>query len=415
MTLMGKSWARTVASCLVPFAFFLVVDGLFFSVPFTADHFPVSLDFAFAPVICLYLGWPAMVGCGAAEAIVCLVTPGVVFDPPLWFLGIAIYLCLPYLLWYLVHRKSEDPFPRCSRAGDLASLFGFLILATILYAFAMAGSASAVDSGDYAWAVLTDAMIMMSITLTLGIMLMLWFVASPIEPRAPRWVTVPYEQAASLSLTQRIVLVFSALASVSLMGLLLSLYVFIYPSDSTDPIDFLELIAAGLLLADVLVALLWLFGVLTINYLQSRFTIPIERLSETTRAFPADMANYQRAVDDGLGGEALAEAKAKAEDPVSMERLKPSGEVAYLVEDTDTMRASMVSYLDEVRSVTAENERVKAELDIASQIQQGAVPHDFSEIWSQLGVQVAASMTPARDVEAATSTTPSRWIRPTWA
>ncbi len=391
--------ARMAIIALVTFLVFFLIDGRFFANDFLAEHFSVSPLFAFAPIVCLYLGWPAMVGCVVAESIVCLSTGVTIFDPGIWVAGLIFYVVIPYLLWYATNASARDPYPRCSRAGALAKLFWILILANIVYAiFASISAVQMNVANGYAWSVLSEFLMMTSITLTLGIVLLIALEASPLAPLPASWITVPYRQRRSLSLTQRIVLVFAALATVVLLGLILSFYVFIYSEEEGGAESIVELITASLVLGDVVIIVLWTFGVLVIRYLQTRFTIPIERLSETTRAFPRQMADYQTAVDEGVRGEALAEARAEAEDPVDMGDLKPSGEVAYLVEDTDTMRASMVRYLDEMRSVTAENERVKAELEIAKGIQQSAVPHDFTELESELGVQIAASMTPARDV-----------------
>ncbi len=391
--------ARFAIYAFVPFLVFFLIDGRFFASDFLAEHFSVSPFFSFAPIVCLYLGWPAMVGCTVAEAIVCLSTGVTVFDPGVWFAGILVYVFLPHFLWYAVNASSADPYPRCSRAGALAKLFWILILANLAYSLVAGFSATQMNiASGYAWGVMSEFLMMTSIALTLGIVLLIALEASPLTPIPASWIVVPYQQRRSLSLTQRIVLVFAALATVVLFGLILSMYVFIYPEGENGAESIIELVVASFILGDVIIVVLWSFGILVIRYLQTRFTIPIERLSETTRAFPQEMADYQKAVDAGVAGDALAEAKARAEDPVDMGDLKPSGEVAYLVEDTDTMRASMVSYLDEMRSVTAENERVKVELETAKGIQQGAVPHDFAELDKDLGVQVAASMTPARDV-----------------
>ena len=392
------SVGRTVCACLIPFAIFLVLDGWFYSSPFNAEHFGASIIFSFAPVVCLYLGWPAIVGCAAAEAVVCLSTQVTVFDPALWLAGVVIYVALPYVLWYLIFWRAEDPYPRFDRASSVAWALVLLFISALVFGF-LAGASAATANPDngYAWAVIDLLMPMSAITLTVGIVLGILFEASPIAPRAPLWIREPYRQRPMLSLTQRIVFVFAVLAAVTVLGLLAGFMAFVY--DPSDPdADFLSIMMGSLLIGDVVIFILWIFAIFTIAYIQSRFTMPIERLSAATRAFPEEMGAYQRAEEEDAAPDVLAEAKARAAQPVDMSGLRPSGEAAYLVEDTDTMRAELVRYLDEMRSVTAENERVRAELDIASQIQQGAVPHDFAELDRELHVQVAASMFPARDV-----------------
>ena len=72
-----------------------------------------------------------------------------------------------------------------------------------------------------------------------------------------------------------------------------------------------------------------------------------------------------------------------------------SDELAELRDTMADMEQNINKSMKEIRLVSAEKERIAAELDIASQIQQSALPTDFS---INENVDLCASMTPAKEV-----------------
>ncbi len=395
----GSSVARVVATIVVTFLLYLVVTWLFYLVPGHPPTFPRSpLQFV-SPIICLYLGWPAIAGCMGAEVVLLL------FAQPLgpaafWIaLGVEFVVnALPYVGWYAIFGRGDHPYPRLERAIELMVVLALLACVSLIWAtvvtaflFEEAQGSSVLDLWTFCFFITFD------LASILGTLLLLWLDRSAIVPRAPRFVRARFEQRPRMNLTQRLILVCTLFMTLMVV---FSFPPYLAGADlaALTYFDITVMLVSNFLYAGETACLLWIFVCGVLWYLERRFTRPIEVLAHATRRFPEALSDYQAATEEGKDAAHIEEAKRAAEAPVPLEGLEPSGEVADLVADTDTMRASIVSYLDELKAVTSENERVKAELDIASQIQQGAVPHDFAEIDSRLCVQVAASMTPARDV-----------------
>ena len=73
-------------------------------------------------------------------------------------------------------------------------------------------------------------------------------------------------------------------------------------------------------------------------------------------------------------------------------------ELLDLARSIDSMEADMLSYIDNLTAITAEKERVSAELAIASNIQKDALPDTFPAFPDRNEFDIYASMDPARGV-----------------
>ncbi len=69
-----------------------------------------------------------------------------------------------------------------------------------------------------------------------------------------------------------------------------------------------------------------------------------------------------------------------------------------LAASIDTMETDMVSYIDNLTDVTAEKERIGAELSLASTIQENSIPNKFPAFPDRKEFDIFASMDPAREV-----------------
>ena len=69
-----------------------------------------------------------------------------------------------------------------------------------------------------------------------------------------------------------------------------------------------------------------------------------------------------------------------------------------LAQSVDTMEEEMVSYIDNITKITAEKEKLGAELTIASQIQQSSLPNPEGAFKDRDDFEVYASMDPAKEV-----------------
>ncbi len=73
-------------------------------------------------------------------------------------------------------------------------------------------------------------------------------------------------------------------------------------------------------------------------------------------------------------------------------------EIANLADSIDKMESEMVSYMDNLAAVTAEKERIGAELSFARTIQANSVPNDFPAFPERRDFGIYASMSPAKEV-----------------
>ena len=73
-------------------------------------------------------------------------------------------------------------------------------------------------------------------------------------------------------------------------------------------------------------------------------------------------------------------------------------EIEILSDSMVIMNRKLKGYVKENEAITAEKERVKAEIDTASRIQSAMLPSVSSEIFSRKEFDIYADMTPARDV-----------------
>lgn len=73
-------------------------------------------------------------------------------------------------------------------------------------------------------------------------------------------------------------------------------------------------------------------------------------------------------------------------------------EISELARSIETMETDMVSYMKHLTEATAEKERMRAELSLASTIQENALPNRFPAFPGRKDFDIHASMTPAKEV-----------------
>ncbi len=73
-------------------------------------------------------------------------------------------------------------------------------------------------------------------------------------------------------------------------------------------------------------------------------------------------------------------------------------EISNLAFSIDTMEQDMVNYIDNLTAITAEKERMGAELSLARSIQENSIPSIFPAFPERTEFDIYASMTPAREV-----------------
>lgn len=85
----------------------------------------------------------------------------------------------------------------------------------------------------------------------------------------------------------------------------------------------------------------------------------------------------------------------KAETSDELENIKTRDEIEILAQSVFSMEKDIQAYIDNIREMTAENERVETELNIAANIQKNLLPTDFP---ASNAYELYASMKPAKEV-----------------
>ena len=78
--------------------------------------------------------------------------------------------------------------------------------------------------------------------------------------------------------------------------------------------------------------------------------------------------------------------------------IKTADEMQDLAEEIESMENDIVNYIDDIRTITAEKERISAELDVAAKIQSDMLPSDFPPFPDRKEFDIYATMAPAKVV-----------------
>ena len=80
------------------------------------------------------------------------------------------------------------------------------------------------------------------------------------------------------------------------------------------------------------------------------------------------------------------------------EKIKNRDEIGVLADSIDTMEERVQNYVEDLTKITAEKERIGAELDMAARIQASMMPSDFPAFPDRSEFSLYATMHPAREV-----------------
>ncbi len=121
----------------------------------------------------------------------------------------------------------------------------------------------------------------------------------------------------------------------------------------------------------VLVAVTWYF------YLRYQVVNPLQRVVTEAERF----AKQASAPEKPLG-----------------RKLSRIYEIASLAKSIDNMEKETLEYIENLKNVTSERERISAELNLASQIQENSIPRNFPAFPDRKEFDLYANMTPAKEV-----------------
>ena len=142
-----------------------------------------------------------------------------------------------------------------------------------------------------------------------------------------------------------------------------------------DRADYMRTVILIMGIAVIVLIAIILFGV------AKALIKPINMLSEATRSFVQDRSDEQE--DDSA---------------ISRLNIRTGDEVEILCDSVKQMESDINRYIANLTAVTAEKERIGAELSIASQIQADMLPRIFPAFPERPEFDIYASMTPAKEV-----------------
>ncbi len=127
------------------------------------------------------------------------------------------------------------------------------------------------------------------------------------------------------------------------------------------------------------VVIVLVLGLLLGIHAKKTIASPIEKLTEATDRFGQDEATYNK------------------ENIVNLD-IHSGDEIEALYQSTRFMQESLIDYMENLTAVTAEKERIGAELDVATRIQASMLPSLFPAFPERHDFDIYASMDPAKEV-----------------
>lgn len=367
--------------CIGCAVLYFAVLQVFLEIPLFNTDTQVRPASGLGPVLGLFFGVPGILGSAfgnLASDVLYESDPAVLAA---YFAIQVVYNAVPYLIWYAVMRKSDHPFPRLDSSASIAlfmalALIDATVVSVLLVPFEF-DTMVAFDIHLIRW--LNNVIFLVY----LGIPLLIALDRLPFRPSAPPWIRQRYRQRTTMNLSQRATFAVTFGAACVILVLIGISYA---PRFFETDADFAQLIGSIYLMAAALTAIVFAPLLYVVHMLEIRFTRPIEVLTEASRTFVEQVAAYE------------PEHGALAVSDIDLEGTAPRREMGELVASTNKMRADLARYIGELSEATAERERAAAELDIASTIQHGAVPHDFSSFSERYQLDVAGFMRTAKEV-----------------
>lgn len=137
-------------------------------------------------------------------------------------------------------------------------------------------------------------------------------------------------------------------------------------------------------LALSMTSLMVLLGALMVWYSRRQIVVPVQKLTQAAEGF----LRSEKENDDG--GSTLSE-------PMELD-IHTGDEIETLYHTIRTMEININEYTQDLMAVTAEKERIGAELNVATKIQSDMLPSIFPAFPERHEFEIYATMTPAKEV-----------------
>ena len=111
-------------------------------------------------------------------------------------------------------------------------------------------------------------------------------------------------------------------------------------------------------------------------YMKRHFVVPLIQIRENVTEFAAG----------------------ETKEAIPLDHIRTNDEIQELAESVHGMEKDIVKYIDNIRTITAEKERIGAELNVATQIQADMLPRIFPPFPDRHEFDIYATMDPAKEV-----------------
>ena len=358
---------NTVISALTFFAMSMPFRE-FFRVMAVTELRPAS---ALPPVFGLFFGAPGIFGCATGNLVADIISG---YPPAICALGFAaqaVYGALPLILWRAIKkRKNEENIPfRLNNVRELSHYFIIMLLNSVVMAALLGGIMQAFGiSAFFSTATLMLLLNNFVFCIVVGIPLFIFLSVRNLKGHF-RW----------FSLNEQLVLLLISIGVISagLIG------VFAYAELSQVTPDPLTMWNRVFFYISVYLFVFYFVAAAFLWYLQKNVTVPVDRLTEFAKSYISADNEKQ----DGARIAGLCEALCNNRT-----------ETGIFAMTFRTMLLDMETYIDNLAKVTADRERIGAELDVATKIQASMLPCIFPPFPTRTEFDIFASMEPAKEV-----------------
>lgn len=150
-----------------------------------------------------------------------------------------------------------------------------------------------------------------------------------------------------------------------------------YPMDYVLSIEITFLV----LLLGVMIVFSIIFLIITLRWMNKVVIKPINNIAKATKEFVNNKENSELGVS-----------------PISKISIHTNDELEVLSDSIKTMEKDINSYIENITAITAEREKIGAELNVATQIQANMLPRIFPAFPEHNEFDIYATMTPAKEV-----------------
>ncbi|MCL2003951.1 MAG: PP2C family protein-serine/threonine phosphatase [Oscillospiraceae bacterium] len=367
---MQKRWVNIRNTFLTAVAFFAVSMPFreLFNVMEVTEMRPAS---ALPPVFGLMLGLPGAVGCAIGNLAADILSGyGFAICAP-GFAAQFIYGALPLLLWNILKRHdAEKPdFFRLNNVKNVIRYIGIILVSSVAMAAMLGGIIQMLNiSPFFSSATLMFFFNNFVFSMVLGIPLVIFMSFQKLKAKG-----------SGLALNERFVLMFLTLGVVS--AILLGVFAYAELSRIIDdPLTMWNTIYTYIAVN------IFIFNLITVVFLwysEKNITVPVELISEIAQNYISDDNEKESSAAIAARCAAIA---------------KNTSETGVLAEAFRTMILDLETYISNLMKVTAEKERIGAELDVATKIQASMLPSIFPAFPERPEFDIYASMQPAKEV-----------------